>query len=265
MRTILREIRAVAGVTGVAVLVKRDGRTEHLFPAAFTERHTGELLKMVTAAYQRLRGFSKLNLRFDRVTVHLLNQPEFLLFATALPDVDESLFETVVSSKLPAIARVVSALDPAKHPGGVAPGKSASSGASLMVIDVLIDGCNSITRRLAGTTGLNRLATGWRAARDGIQARNPDLASVEVDAAGHLSLRKGRTLPPTAATVESFAFMIERFMDGIGTLRPEAEDAFYSVAERHHDLLEKQGVFHYAKTASGYAQNRVPQTGPVGR
>jgi hypothetical protein len=265
VRTILREIRAVAGVTGVAVLVKRDGRTEHLFPAAFTERHTGELLKMVTAAYQRLRGFSRLNLRFDRVTVHLLNQPEFLLFATALPDVDESLFETVVSSKLSAIARVVSASDPATRPGGAARSASAGAGFNLMVIDVLMDGCNSVTRRLAGTTGLNRLATSWRAARDEVQARNPALAAVEVDAAGHLSLRKGQTVPPTASTVESFAFMIERFMDGIGTLRPEAEDAFYSVAERHHDLLEKHGFFHYAKTASGYAQSRVPQAKPTAR
>lgn len=263
MRTILRDIRAVAGVTGVAVLVKRDGRTEHLFPAAFTERHTGELLKMVTTAYQRLRGFSRLHLRFDRVTVHLLNQPEFLLFVTVLPDVDESLFETIVSSKLPTIARMVSAADSAEKTAGSIHPSSVGGRFNPAVVDVLLDGCNSITRRLAGTTGLNRLATGWRSAREAAQTKTPAMVAVEVDAAGHLSLRKGRTMPPMVATVEGFAFMIEHFMDGIGTLRPEAEDAFYATLERHHELLESHGFFHYAKTASGFVWNKLSPATPA--
>ena len=263
MRTILRDIRAVAGVTGIAVLVKRDGRTEHLFPAAFTERHTGELLKMVTTAYQRLRGFSRLHLRFDRVTVHLLNQPEFLLFVTALPDIDESLFETIVGSKLPAIARIISASDSVSP--GADPARPSSAGADFnpAVIDVLLDGCNRVTRRLAGTTGLSRLAADWRSARDAAQTKTPAMVAVEVDAAGHLSLRKGRTLPSTAATVEGFALMLEHFMDGMGTLRPDAEDAFYAVVERHHDLLESHGFFHYAKTASGFAWNKPNPATPA--
>jgi hypothetical protein len=263
VRTILRDIRAVAGVTGIAVLVKRDGRTEHLFPAAFTERHTGELLKMVTVAYQRLRGFSRLHLRFDRVTVHLFNQPQFLLFVTALPDIDESLFETIVSSRLPAITRMISA--PYFTAGATGSVRPSSIGGDFnpAVIDVLLDGCNSVTRRLAGTTGLSRLATGWRSARDAAQAKIPALIAVEVDAAGHLSLRKGRTMPPTAVTIEAFALMIERFMDGLDTLRPNAEEALYTMIERHHDLLESHGFFHYAKTASGFAWNRPHETTPT--
>ena len=92
MLQILRDIRAVSGVTGVAILVKHDGRMERLFPAAFTERHSEELQALVTNAYQRLRGFTRLSLRFERVVVHLFNQPEFLLLATVLPDVEEMLY-----------------------------------------------------------------------------------------------------------------------------------------------------------------------------
>jgi len=265
VRTILRDIRAVAGVTGIAVLVKRDGRTEHLFPAAFTERHTGELLKMVTSAYQRLRGFSRLHLRFDRVTVHLINQPEYLLFVTVLPDADETLFETIVSSKLPTIARMIAALDSSGNGAGSTRQSAVGAGFNMAVIDVLLDCCNSVTRRLAGTTGLSRLATGWRSARDSAFTKTPALAAVEVDAAGHLSLRKGRTMPPAASTIEGFALMIEHFMDGIGTLRPNAEDALYAVVERHHALLESHGFFHYAKTAAGFAWNKTGRTTPAPR
>ena len=249
MRTVLRDIRAVSGVTGVAVMVKRDGRAEHFFPAAFTERHTSELLKMVTAAYQRLRGFSRLQLRFDRVTVHLINQPEFLLFVTTLPDIDETLFQTVVSSKLPTVARMIATQDTAERGSGR--GAAGAHGFNPAVFDVLLDGCNSVTRRLASKTGLSRLSTGWRAARDAAITRNPALASIEVDAAGHLSVRKGRSLPPTAATIQAIAHMIESFMDGVATLRPDGEDAMYNVFERHHDLLESHGYFHYAKTLTG--------------
>ena len=265
MRTILRDIRAVAGVTGIAVLVKRDGRTEHLFPAAFTERHIGELLKLVTGAYQRLRGFSRLHLRFHRVAVHLVNQPEFLLLVTVLPDVDEALLETVVSSKLPTIARMISAPDVSETVPGPARQAGSTAGCDPAVIDVLLDCCNSVTRRLAGTTGLSRLASGWRSARDTAFTKSPALAAVEVDAAGHLSLRKGRTLPPTAATIEGFALLIEHFMDGIGTLRPNAEDALYAVIERHHTMLESHGFFHYMKITSGSSWTRTRSTTPAAR
>lgn len=256
MRMILRDIRAVSGVTGVAVMVKLDGRAEHMFPAAFTERHTSELLKMVTAAYQRLRGFSRLQLRFDRVTVHLINQPEFLLFVTTLPDLDDTLFQSVVSSKLPTIARKIATQDNADKGTGAVRNSGAARGFNPVVIDVLLDGCNSVTRRLASKTGLSRLAAGWRSARDEVQSRNPAIAAVEVDAAGHLTLRKGRSLPPASASVEAMALMIERFLDGVGTLRPDGEDALYTVFQRHHDLLESHGYFHYAKTVVATVRSR---------
>jgi hypothetical protein len=38
MRAILSDIRALPGVTGIAVLSKRDGRIDHLFPAAVAAR-----------------------------------------------------------------------------------------------------------------------------------------------------------------------------------------------------------------------------------
>ena len=105
MRQILSDIRAQSGVTGVAVIAKRTGKIDHLFPAAFTERHTQFLRELITSTYQRLRGFTRLALRFERVVVHLYNQPEFLLFVTTLPDTDTRQFEMVVNSKFGSISR----------------------------------------------------------------------------------------------------------------------------------------------------------------
>ena len=105
MRQILSDIRALSGVTGVAVIAKRTGKIEHFFPAAFTERHTQFLRELITSTYQRLRGFTRLALRFERVVVHLYNQPEYLLFVTTLPDTDTRQFEMVVNSKLGSISR----------------------------------------------------------------------------------------------------------------------------------------------------------------
>lgn len=258
MLKILRDIRAVAGVTGVAVLVKRDGRAEHLFPAAFTERHTAELLKLVTAAYQRLRGFSRLYLRFDRVTVHLLNQPEYLLLITVLPDIDQEIFETVVNSKISAIARSVAGSE------GARAGGPAERGADHAVIDILLAACNGTTRRTSSSLGLSRMASAWRGARDAAAAGQSALSAVDVDPAGQLSLRKGRLLTPSPATIEGLASMIEQFLDNLGTRRTDAEATFYGLLEPHRDLLERHGFFQFLCPAAGHGGRgtRAPQSAP---
>jgi hypothetical protein len=249
---ILRDIRAVSGVTGVAVLVKQDGRMERLFPAAFTERHSEELQKMVTNAYQRLRGFSRLSLRFERVVVHLFNQPEFLLFATVLPDVEEAIFETVVKSKLPAITRSLarSAPKPAKR----APGASSASDSAPNrppigdVVRVVLDAFSRVTQEFGPSIGLSRVASVWREVRDRVTMENVAIAAIEVDPVGQFSMRKGRYVQSSAANVESLAQIWLGFLNALGTNAPDAETVFFRSIEPYHDLLEYHGFFHFLKS-----------------
>lgn len=254
MLPILRDIRAVSGVTGVAILVKHDGHMERLFPAAFTERHSEELQKLVTNAYQRLRGFTRLSLRYERVVVHLFNQPEFLLFATVLPDVEEAVFEAVVRSKLPAITRSITrptAGSPkrtkdAQHtslsPSG--PSKTPTGDA----VRVLLDAFSRVTQEFGGRLGWARVAGLWRDARDRAAMDNVGIAAIEVDPGGQFSIRKRRYVQPTAANVESLARVWLGFVNAVGTHAPDAETIFFRCIEPYHDLLEYHGFFHFLKS-----------------
>jgi len=254
MRPILRDIRAIAGVTGVAVIIKQNGKVESMFPAAFTERHTEELLKLITAGYQRLRGFNRLSLRFQRVVVHLVNQPEFLLFATVLPDIDEHLFETIVRSKLPSIGRTLVRQNEAAHVerhGGV-----RSQAQPDRVVSVLIQSCNALAHIISEKVSLTGVASAWRQSRESAVTLNDALAALEVDAGGKLNIRKGRVFTPSPDNMKSFAGMVQQFFSLLGTAGTTAEGAFYALLEPHRDLLEEFGFFHFMREATSPANSR---------
>ncbi len=254
MRPILRDIRAVAGVTGVAVIIKQNGHVESMFPAAFTERHTEELLKLITSGYKRLRGFNRLSLRFQRVVVHLINQPEFLLFATVLPDIDEHLFETIVRSKLSSIGRALMRQNEATR--NERPGGSRGPAQPERVVGILIQSCNALAHIISDKVSLTGVASAWRQSRETAVTMNEALAALEVDAGGRLNIRKGRVLTPSADNMKSFAGMVQQFFTLLGTAGTTAEGAFYALIEPHRDVLEEYGFFHFMREASSPANSR---------
>ncbi len=259
MRQILSDIRALAGVTGVAVIAKRTGKIDHLFPAAFTERHTSFLRELITSTYQRLRGFTRLALRFERVVVHLYNQPEYLLFVTTLPDTDTRQFEMVVNSKFGSIARELVNSGNAVVPGTstvssvkpttVAHKPSAPPVAEPSTTDEavrkLMTACNSLTDQLADSRGRLRLSNDWRKSRDLANGASKVLDPIMVDAAGRLQMRKGFGLPATAVVMSAFAAMIDAFLDTLDTQRTMAEEELYMLLRPHRALLEPAGFFMY--------------------
>ncbi len=255
MRQILSDIRALAGVTGVAVIAKRTGKIDHLFPAAFTDRHTQFLRELITSTYQRLRGFTRLALRFERVVVHLYNQPEYLLFVTTLPDTDTRHFEMVVNSKFGSISRELVQSGNAMVPGTttVAPARpttsaATSSPARLTTDDAIIrlmSACNSLADQLAESRGRLRLSNDWRKARDLANCTSGVLDPIMVDAAGRLQMRKGHSLPTTAVVMSAFAVMINSFFETLDTQRTMAEEEFYMLLRPHRALLEPAGFFMY--------------------
>ncbi|MEW5702458.1 MAG: hypothetical protein AB1792_09535 [Candidatus Zixiibacteriota bacterium] len=255
MRTILSDIRALAGVTGVAVVAKRDGRIEHLFPAAFTEQHTQRLVDLVTSTYQRLHGFTRLALRFERVVVHLFNQPEFLLFVTVLPDIDARQLEAFAASKLDAIARVLARPEPTPPRVAATRKPTVRGGLSSAPVDpsgdpvaILIKACNTLSDMMADSRGRIRLATDWRKAREFANQDEAALTALFIDAAGRMEIRKGQNLPASAAVIDAFARMIDCFLEGLDTARTIAEEEFYTLIEPHRAVLESAGVYLYLGT-----------------
>lgn len=259
MRQILSDIRALSGVTGVAVIAKRTGKIDHLFPAAFTERHTQFLRELITSTYQRLRGFTRLALRFERVVVHLYNQPEYLLFVTTLPDTDTRHFEMVVNSKFGSISRELVNSGNAMVPGTatVSPMRPTTVAQSTVhtqapkrettddAIIRLMTACNSLTDQLADSRGRLRLANDWRKARDLANGTSGVLDPIMVDAAGRLQMRKGNSLPTTAVVMSAFAVMIDSFFETLDTQRTMAEEEFYMLLRPHRAMLEPAGFFMY--------------------
>jgi hypothetical protein len=238
----------------VAVIIKQNGHVESMFPAAFTPRHTEELLKLVTMGYQRLRGFNRLSLRFERVVVHLLNQPEFLLFATVLPDIDEHLFETIVKSKLPTIGRTL--MRQSESTRSERRGGTKNQASPERVVRVLIQACNALAHIIGEKVSLTGVASAWRQARETVTATNDALAALEVDAGGRINVRKGHVFAPTADNMKALAGMVQQFFTLLGTAGTTAEGAFYALLEPHRDLLEEYGFLHFMREATDPANSR---------
>jgi hypothetical protein len=256
VRQILRDIRGVAGVTGVAIIVKSDGRVERLFPAAFTERHTEELTRLITAAYQRLRGFRRLSLRFERVVIYVFNQPDYLLFASVLPDCEEQMFETIVKSKLPVIGRrLAREASAARDKEGTLTAVPSADQPADQVIEVLISIYNALTHVVGARLGRAKVAAAWRQARDLAATANDALTALEVDAGGKLNVRKGRVLASSVENMRSLAGLVQHFFNALETAGAEAEEAFYSLIEPQRELLEEHGFYLFLRETVSPTRN----------
>ena len=262
MRQILSDIRALPGVTGVAVIAKRTGHVDHVFPAAFAETHTQFLRDLITTTHQKLRGFTRLFLRFERVIVHLYNQPEFLLFVTVLPDTETRQFETVVNSKLGAITRQLGHQSATAMPhasstnstsGPVQVRTTAPSSAANPATDTiprLLVACNKLSDEMSEAVGRITLANNWRRARTTAIQSDVALDGVLIDAAAHLHLRKGANLTVNAVTIAALARMIDVFLESLGGHRVAAEENLYVYLEPHRALFESAGFYTYLSRRS---------------
>jgi hypothetical protein len=244
VKTILRDIRAVGGVTGVALLRKRDGYTERIFPAAFTKEHSAALYDVLAGVYRQLRGFSRLMLSFERVTVHLYNRPELLLLVTTLPDHDQRVFELVVNSKFAALERALDNIPITNH---VATQETHSSSESSDSVGLILDVVNRFSDKLIAECGRARVSQHWRDARKTVGANFPVLSLFTVDGNGHWAIRKGQQPGQEIRIGQSWAELLLAFLDKLGPLQPLGREFFASIADRYRQKLDQTGFLHFLK------------------
>jgi len=247
IKSILRDIRAVGGVTGIALLRKRDGYSEKIFPAAFSEEHSVRLYETLAEVYRHLRGFSHLTLSFERVTVYLFNRPEFLLLVTTLPDLDFRVFDLVVKSKFAALDR---ALDNIPAAGKPDKGKSRQAAASESPIGAILHALNRLSDKLIEECGRARVSRCWRDARKSIGDTDPLLSALAVDGNGHWAVRKGQPDPSGVQAVRALSELTILFLEQLGPLQPLGKEIFASIATKNRSLLESSGFLHFLKAAN---------------
>lgn len=245
IKPILRDIRAIGGVTGVAVLRKRDGFTEHIFPAAFSEDHFKQLYGMLVEAYRGLRGFSRLNLTFERVTIHLFSQSEFLLLVTTQPEVDQRVFEMVVKSKLSALERMLDMTPIVGENADDADDQPATSGAPLHAV---LGTINELSDGLIAEIGRARVTHCWWEARKTASQAADILTQFSVDPNGHWAVRKGHSHLPEADAGRALAEVTELLLEKLGNLQPVGREALYAIVFRNRDYLEGSSFLHHLKS-----------------
>ena len=245
VKPILRDIRTVVGVTGVALLRKRDGLTEDIFPAAFTQQHAGELYHILANVYRHLRGFSRLVLTFDRVTVFLYNQPEYLLLATTLPDLDRRTFEIVINSKFGALTRVLDAVPLRGKPAEPAHRGSTKEASS---VEAILMTLNRLADKLTTECGRTKVSHCWREARRAAGVTFPVLSLFTVDANGHWEVRKGQQTQSVSEAGQALADVVERFLDQLGPLQPRGIEILGALVANDADRLEQTGFVHFLKS-----------------
>ena len=245
IKPILRDIRAVTGVTGVALLRKRDGYSDDIFPAAFTAQHVGELYRILADVYRHLRGFARLVLTYDRVTVYLYNQPEYLLLATTLPDLDRRTFEVVINSKLSALVRVLDAIPPKGRPVEAAAREPVAGGSA---IDPVLETFNRLSDRLTSECGRTQVSRCWREARRSAGVTYPVLSLFTVDANGHWNVRKGQQTFSGSEASRALADVAERFLEQLGPFQPRGMEILGALVAHDTNRLEQAGFVHFLKS-----------------
>jgi len=244
VKAILRDIRAVGGVTGVALLRKRDGYTERIFPAAFTEEHSVALHDILAKVYRQLRGFSRLMLTFERVTVHLFNRPELLLLVTTLPDHDQRVFELVVNSKFAALERALDNIPAVSKTGGW---PAASAKEDMNPVEIILHTVNQFSDKLVGECGRARVSQHWRDARKTVETKFPVLALFTVDGNAHWAIRKGQQPAEEMRIGQAWAELLLAFLEKLGPLQSLGREVFAALAERYRKQLDETGLLHFLK------------------
>ncbi len=245
IKPVLRDIRAVAGVTGVAILRKRDGYTEHIFPAAFSSEHYRQLYEMLVTAYRQLRGFSRLNLTFERVNVQLFSQNEFLLLVTTQPNVDQHVFEMVVKSKLPALDRMLDMTPIVDKPTGPDAVKKQPTGTQLQGV---LDTVNGLSDELIAEIGRARVTHCWWEARKAATDAPAVLSQFSVGPNGHWAIRKGKTIPRESDAGQTLAEVTELFLEKLGSMQQVGRETLYSKIFRNRDNLEGSNFLHHLQS-----------------
>ncbi len=246
VKPILRDIRAVAGVTGVALLRKRDGYTEHIFPVAFTGEHSARLYETLAGVYRHLRGFSRLMLSFERVTIYLFNRPEFLLLMTTLPDLDQRMFNMVVNSKFAALDRALDTIPAAGKPGKGRPHEASTTGSPT---EAILLAMNRLSDKLIQECGRAKVSRCWREARKPALTSYPLLWLLSVDANGHWAVRKGQQSASGAEASRALAELTDLFLEKLGPLQPLGREIFASIVDHDTERLEKSGFLHFLKAS----------------
>ncbi len=252
LKKILRDIRAVGGVTGVTLLRKRDSYTESIFPAAFTEEHAELLHGVLIGVYRHLRGFSRIQLTFERTTVFLFARPEFLLLVTTLPGLDKHMFEMVVNSKFATLERALDTI-PVSDKDGQSRKPVADVGEPSL--QAILGAMNRFSADLLTECGRAKVSQYWREARSKTAQQYAFLSSLAIDPNCRWSVRKGQKLTASATTSRGLAEMTDHFVNRFGSFKPVAREMLFSVVQRDEKRLEESGYLHFLKTIN---PNRTP-------
>ncbi len=250
LRSALHDIRSVRGVSGVALVRKRDGLTEDIFPAAFGDDHARQLYGMLAGLYRHVRGFSYLLLKFERVLVHIFNQPDYLLFVTSTPEIDVRMFKMVVNSKLSAIARTL------KFATAAPAAESGPDHATCEGVGTILKTLNAFSTEITQGASRSQLTELWRQAKKAKTPQCSVLDQYQIDPNGHWVLRKGQQHPSLRTICRPLADVTGQVIESLLPTTPEAYETLKAVIAEDREALKQAGFLHFLRAALVPAPSR---------
>jgi predicted regulator of Ras-like GTPase activity (Roadblock/LC7/MglB family) len=186
MESILSDIKAVPGVTGVMVLAKDTLESYHLLPASFTSRSIRDVGERLSRLAQRLPPHSRLNLKFENGLglVYNLNKSVVLIFGRQ--DVDFSLLGLVLKSALQSIERRVESLKDRKEEVV----KTESFVVDKDSLNLLIEAINMVAQGYVKDKGIFWVTKNLRRAKENVIKEFPLVSGFYVDNHGRVSVLK---------------------------------------------------------------------------
>ena len=240
MNRILADIKAVQGVTGVAIVDLQKSVTYKLLPAHLDNDQVRRLGASLFDLSQKAKGPVRLDLKFDNGTAILVKLNRAAIFVYGRPSLNQSLLKLVLKSSVSAIERRLSAGSEVRQ----ASHHKTLGAPSLDYVETLVKTANQIALSYGRYVGIYLVGQRMRQAREELLAEFPFLANFSVGNDGSVAMIQGKKISASDNLVLGFA----RWLSLLGRLcrkvSPVVRDLKVSeLTEEWADKLEEMGFY----------------------
>ncbi len=241
MENAVREIRSVAGVTGVMILDRRAHRVVKMLPSLVElEDAVGLEARLVDLA-GHVDGDARITMRFSSGLLIIRANDLYVVQVTTREDVRLDTLNIVLKSAISALTRSQGP-QPGVEPSGAFDPRSTQS---------LLDAINSVARYFIASVGAFSCANALRKAKEQLAPSFPVLKHFPVDNNGIVSLIRGseRSLDNTA--LDAVASWCHSFKELINARTPVVGFDIRAVTDDFRQQLAPLGFYSsYQRAAS---------------
>jgi len=240
LNRILADIKAVQGVTGVAIVDLEKSVTYRLLPAHLDNDQVRRLGVTLFELSQKTKEPIRLDLKFDNGMAVLVKLNLAAIFVYGRPSLNQSLLKLVLKSSVSAIERRLAGGSETRQ----ASYDRTSPTSALDYVETLVKAANQIALSYGKYVGIYLVGQRMRQAREELLAEFPFLANFCVGNDGSVTMIQGKEISAGDNLVLGFARWLSLLGRFCRKVSPVVRDLGVSqLTKEWADKLEEMGFY----------------------